>query len=365
MAEITGRPPRQIEPAVLRLRKHGFLAKTKRRAATSSPPPAALRCCRPGRSGPRGAGTPPHQVRPAPASGTPCAPAEKLTIDDIIMRVAEGGERDPRSNIRKYLAALARAGYVRQMPVREAALNPPRTAACAGGWCRTPAPSPLWQLSQRRAATTAIWRCRCRSLQKSTAHRRGRPHRRRRASLSPPHPSPPSRVARAARPPPSPPAAASRPSPTGSACRAPPLSLVFADKYPARTDKIARPRHGRARPRALPLSPISKSPARSAANSATAAPRPAARARCATGAPARGCEIGNRLKGSPFMRSHLHHPLSHGSHPPRRRPALARALRALRISRLALQGIALATGLIVLFGIVGRLDYETERADGS
>lgn len=48
---------------------------------------------------------------------------KKVTIDDIIMRVVEGDERDPRSNVGKYLTALERAGFVRAMPLREAPCN--------------------------------------------------------------------------------------------------------------------------------------------------------------------------------------------------------------------------------------------------
>lgn len=43
----------------------------------------------------------------------------KVTVADLLLICAEGGERDPESNLTKYIAALARAGYVRRLPVRD------------------------------------------------------------------------------------------------------------------------------------------------------------------------------------------------------------------------------------------------------
>lgn len=46
-----------------------------------------------------------------------------LSIPDLIERVAQGGERDIAHSIGGYLVALARGGYVMQMPIRERSLS--------------------------------------------------------------------------------------------------------------------------------------------------------------------------------------------------------------------------------------------------
>lgn len=136
MAEITGLTPRQIEPAVLRLRKHGFMTKTGQGChKLTAAGRAAIAAGRKIRSGPNG---PEYGHRRLKAGlrqrvWNALRSGKKLTIDDILMRVAEGGERDPRCNVRKYLTALARAGYVRQMPLREAGLNP-TSNGCVRWW---------------------------------------------------------------------------------------------------------------------------------------------------------------------------------------------------------------------------------------
>ena len=136
MAEITGLAPLQVERAALKLRKHGFMTKTGQGChKLTAAGRAALAEGRKIRSGPNGPETG-HRRRDRGIRQrvwNALRTGKKLTIDDLIMRVAEGGERDPRSNIRKYLVALARVGYVRQMPVREAALNP-TSNGCIRWW---------------------------------------------------------------------------------------------------------------------------------------------------------------------------------------------------------------------------------------
>lgn len=154
MAEITGLTPRQIEPAVLRLRKHGFLIKTGRGChKLTAAGRAALAAGARVRSGPRGPETGHRRRDPGLRQRVWNAlrSGKKLTIDDILMRVAEGGERDPRCNVRKYLTALARAGYVRQMPLREAGLNP-TSNGCVRWWLvqDTGTAAPVWR--QRHGA---------------------------------------------------------------------------------------------------------------------------------------------------------------------------------------------------------------------
>jgi len=154
MAEITGLSPLQVEHAALKLRKHGFLTKTgqgchKLTAAGRT----ALAAGRKIRSGPNGPETGHRRRDPGLRQRVWNAlrTGKKLTVDDLIMRVAEGEERDPRSNIRKYLVALARAGYVRQMPVREPGLNP-TSNGCVRWWLvkDTGPIAPVWR--QRHGA---------------------------------------------------------------------------------------------------------------------------------------------------------------------------------------------------------------------
>ncbi len=136
MAEITGLTPLQVEHAALKLRKHGFMTRTGQGChKLTAAGRAALAAGRKIRSGPNGPETG-HRRRDRGLRQrvwNVLRTGKKLTVDDLIMRVAEGGERDPRSNVRKYLVALARAGYVRQMPVREPGLNP-SSNGCVRWW---------------------------------------------------------------------------------------------------------------------------------------------------------------------------------------------------------------------------------------
>lgn len=156
MAEITGLTPRQIEPAVLRLRKHGFMTKTGQGChKLTAAGRAALAAGRKIRSGPNGPETG-HRRRDRGIRQrvwNALRTGKKLTVDDLIMRACEGEERDPRSNVRKYLVALARAGYVRQMPVREPGLNP-TSNGCVRWWLvkDTGPAAPVARMSRR-----ALW----------------------------------------------------------------------------------------------------------------------------------------------------------------------------------------------------------------
>ena len=72
----------------------------------------------------------------------------RFTIDDLVMLVVKGGERDVKSNLGKYLRALARAGFVRQLPIRET----PRTLSGPGciryALLRDSGPKPpVWRLA--------------------------------------------------------------------------------------------------------------------------------------------------------------------------------------------------------------------------
>ena len=152
MAEITGLGEKQVEDATLRLRKHGMIKRTgpgchRLTAAGRAACVAGARV----RSGPRGQETG-HRTRDAglrQRAWNALRTGKKLTIDDIIMRAAAGGERDPRANLGKYLRALARAGYVRQMPVREAALNVSSNGCVRWLMVNNTGPiAPVWRVSR-------------------------------------------------------------------------------------------------------------------------------------------------------------------------------------------------------------------------
>lgn len=128
LVELTGYTAKQVENACQNLRRHGFITRTGKGChKLTDAGRAALAEGAKLRSGPKG----PQkygQRRRDPGLRQRvwnCLRlGRKLTVDDIAMRVVEGGERSPRNNIGKYVNALARAGYVRVMARREAPLNP-------------------------------------------------------------------------------------------------------------------------------------------------------------------------------------------------------------------------------------------------
>ncbi|MDD5176794.1 MAG: hypothetical protein PHQ05_10270 [Sterolibacterium sp.] len=125
MVAATGLTAKQIENAANNLRKHGFIQRSNKGCHTLTA--AGRKALEEGaklRGGPKG----PQPVRKV-ARGlrqrawNALRTCKKLTVDDIVMRVVDGGERDAYGNIRQYVRALSLAGYVRAMPVREPALN--------------------------------------------------------------------------------------------------------------------------------------------------------------------------------------------------------------------------------------------------
>lgn len=127
LAELSGLTAKQVEFACYKLRKHGFIRQTSSKChKLTDAGRAALAEGAKLRSGPRGRETGFRSRDPGLRQRVwNCLRiGRKLTLDDIQMRVVEGGERDAYSNIRKYVRALCRAGYVMEMERREAALNP-------------------------------------------------------------------------------------------------------------------------------------------------------------------------------------------------------------------------------------------------
>lgn len=132
LTELTGLAEKQVENACQRLRRHGFISRTAKgcHRLTDVGQNAIAQSSRV-RSGPKGPETG-HRHRECGMRQriwNAFRTGKKLTIDDIIMVVAEGDEADPRSNVGKYVRGLAKAGYVIAMPVREAPLNPTSNGA--------------------------------------------------------------------------------------------------------------------------------------------------------------------------------------------------------------------------------------------
>lgn len=134
MSVLTGMDAVQIERAALKLRKHGLMEKTARgcHKLTESGVAAAAEG-KQLRSGPNGGWTGPKvnkaslRIRAWRAMRL----KEKFSLPDLAMLCAQGEEKDIISNLRKYVHALERAGYLTRMARRE-----PGTAPTSNGHIR-------------------------------------------------------------------------------------------------------------------------------------------------------------------------------------------------------------------------------------
>lgn len=121
--QITCLTARQVEQGILKLRQHGLVDKVSHgchkltyagRAAYAE----GMKL----RSGPRGGGQPGKRIHKDTLRirvWRAIRIRRKFSIPDLVSLVAEGGERDIESNIRKYLKALTRAGILTELPIRE------------------------------------------------------------------------------------------------------------------------------------------------------------------------------------------------------------------------------------------------------
>jgi hypothetical protein len=153
LAEATRLTPKQVENACGNLIRHGFLMRTGKgcHKLTDAGRAAIAEGARL-RSGPKG---PQLYGQRSRAPGLrQCAwnvlrMGGKRTIDDILMRSCEGKERDAYSNVRKYVKALARAGYVTRMPTREQALNATSNGCIRWFLVKDTGPeAPVWRVSR-------------------------------------------------------------------------------------------------------------------------------------------------------------------------------------------------------------------------
>lgn len=134
----TGMTAKQVENALGKLRRHQLVEQTQ---------PGCLRLTAAGRAAVEGGQT----LRSGPRGEQPGARVKrvglrvrawrgmrlrrKFSVADLVMIAAEGGERDPESNLLKYIKALTRAGILIEMPHREAALNL-TSNGCKRWWLR-------------------------------------------------------------------------------------------------------------------------------------------------------------------------------------------------------------------------------------
>lgn len=122
LESLTGLGTRSVEQAVLKLRRHGLVEKVARGChKLTDAGRAAIESGATLRSGPRGPHTGKRVVKDTLRTRVWRAIRlrRKFTIPDLISLVAEGGERDIESNIRKYLKVLTRAGILTELPRRE------------------------------------------------------------------------------------------------------------------------------------------------------------------------------------------------------------------------------------------------------
>lgn len=149
---LSGLGQRQVEQGILKLRQHGLVDKVGRgchkltdagREAVAS----GLKL----RSGPRGGGQTGKRIHKDTLRirvWRAIRIRRKFSIPDLVSLVAEGGERDIESNIRKYLSALTRAGILTALPRREAG-----TALTSNGYKR------WWLRDEKDSGPLApVWR---------------------------------------------------------------------------------------------------------------------------------------------------------------------------------------------------------------
>lgn len=127
MAEITGLSTRQVDAGTRKLRQIGWLDKVGQGChQITRDGLVAYQAGKRLTSGPRGPQSTGQRNRDPGLRQrvwNVLRMGRKVSVDDIILLVVDGGEADPASNIGKYLRALSRAGYLRRLPLREQPLN--------------------------------------------------------------------------------------------------------------------------------------------------------------------------------------------------------------------------------------------------
>lgn len=130
LVELTGLTLVQVQNCLFRLRRAGFMARSAPGCHTLTRAGRTF-AGKPFTSGPRGPETGRRLRDPGLRQRVWNALrlGRKVSIDDILLLAVAGGERDAAGNVGKYLRALARAGYVRRLPVRETPASPTSNGA--------------------------------------------------------------------------------------------------------------------------------------------------------------------------------------------------------------------------------------------
>ncbi|MDO8931357.1 MAG: hypothetical protein Q7U97_03095 [Rhodocyclaceae bacterium] len=127
LTKATGLTATQVENSCDRLRRHGFLKRTSKGCHQLTPAGREAHeqglSMRSGPKGPQQYGQRHRDPGMRQRAWNVLRMGKKVTYDDIVMRIVEGEERDAYGNVRKYVRALAQAGYCRPMPQREQPLN--------------------------------------------------------------------------------------------------------------------------------------------------------------------------------------------------------------------------------------------------
>ncbi len=127
LVEITGTDAKGVENHCRTLLRNGLIRRTGPGChVLTAAGRAAIEQGATVRSGPKGQRTG-HLVRRGTVRERAWAAMRikrKFSIDDLVMLVIRGDEGDIRGNVQQYLYALARAGFVRQLPQREQGTDP-------------------------------------------------------------------------------------------------------------------------------------------------------------------------------------------------------------------------------------------------
>lgn len=121
MSEITGLTQVQVEQAALKLRKHKLLEKTAKGChRLTDAGRAAAAEGKQLRSGPSGwVGPKVHKDSLRIRAWRAMRLKEKFSLPDLCMLCARGEEKDIISNLRKYVTALEKAGYLTRLSRRD------------------------------------------------------------------------------------------------------------------------------------------------------------------------------------------------------------------------------------------------------
>ena len=151
LATLTALGPQQIEQGILKLRKHGLVEKVGKGChQLTAAGRAAYEAGAKLRSGPRGGQTGKriHKDTLRIRVWRAIRLRRKFSIPDLVSLVAQGGEKDIESNIRKYLKALTLAHILTELSRREAA-----TALTSNGYKR------WWLQDEKNTGPIApVWR---------------------------------------------------------------------------------------------------------------------------------------------------------------------------------------------------------------